>query len=83
MANLDELQNSSIVVSIASLIIALLVFVMDFTFGIQHISFGEFIWKGIIGIFIWCIKEKKNKSSCFPKTAMIFERCFVIINKSI
>ncbi|MBP7209832.1 MAG: preprotein translocase subunit SecE [Paludibacteraceae bacterium] len=45
----DELQNSSIVVSIASLIIALLVFVMDFTFGIQHISFGEFIWKGLLG----------------------------------
>lgn len=45
----DDLQNSSIVVSIASLIIALIVFVMDFTFGIQHISFGEFIWKGILG----------------------------------
>ncbi|MDD3280343.1 MAG: preprotein translocase subunit SecE [Bacteroidales bacterium] len=45
----DELQNSSIVVSIASLIIALIVFVMDFTFGIQHISFGEFIWKGLLG----------------------------------
>ncbi|MDY0014730.1 MAG: preprotein translocase subunit SecE [Bacteroidales bacterium] len=45
----DELQNSSIVVSIASLIIALIVFAMDFTFGIQHISFGEFIWKGLLG----------------------------------
>ena len=45
----DELQNSAIVVSIASLIIAVLVFVMDFTFGIQQISFGQFIWKGILG----------------------------------
>ncbi|NLJ82329.1 MAG: preprotein translocase subunit SecE [Bacteroidales bacterium] len=45
----DELQNSAIVVSIASLIIALIVFAMDFTFGIQKISFGQFIWKGLLG----------------------------------
>ena len=45
----DELQNSAIVVSVASLIIALIVFVMDFIFGIQHIRFGEFIWKGFLG----------------------------------
>ena len=45
----DELQNSAIVVSVASLIIALIVFLMDFIFGIQHISFGEFIWKGLLG----------------------------------
>ena len=44
-----ELQNSAIVVSIASLVIALVVFVMDFVFGIQHATFGQFAWRGILG----------------------------------
>lgn len=44
-----ELQNSAVVVSIASLVIALIVFVMDFIFGIQHIQFGSFVWKGLLG----------------------------------
>jgi preprotein translocase subunit SecE len=44
-----ELQNNTVVVSIASLIIALVVFFMDFTFGVQHIQFGSFIWKGLLG----------------------------------
>ena len=44
-----ELQNSTVVVFVASLIIALIVFVMDFLFGVQHISFGSFIWKGLLG----------------------------------
>jgi len=45
-----ELQNSAIVVSIAALVIALVVFVMDASFGIQHMPFGSFIWKGLLGI---------------------------------
>jgi preprotein translocase subunit SecE len=45
----SDLQSSAIVVSIASLVIALIVFVMDFAFGIQHIQFGSFIWKGLLG----------------------------------
>ena len=44
-----DLQSSAIVVSIASLVIALIVFIMDFVFGIQHTSFGSFVWKGILG----------------------------------
>jgi len=44
-----ELQSSAIVVSIASLVIALIVFVMDFVFGIQHTTFGSFVWRGILG----------------------------------
>jgi len=44
-----ELQSSAIVVSIASLVIALVVFVMDFVFGIQSTHFGQFVWKGILG----------------------------------
>jgi len=44
-----ELQSSAVVVSIASLVIALVVFVMDFSFGIHHTAFGSFVWKGILG----------------------------------
>jgi preprotein translocase subunit SecE len=44
-----ELQNNAVVVSIASLVIALIVFMMDFIFGVQHIQFGSFIWKGLLG----------------------------------
>ncbi len=45
----DELQNSAVVVSVAALVIAIIVFLMDFFFGIQHISFGQFVWKGLLG----------------------------------
>lgn len=44
-----ELQNSAVVVSIASLVIALVVFIMDASFGVQHMSFGSFVWKGLLG----------------------------------
>jgi len=40
-----ELQSSAIVVSIASLVIAMIVFFMDATFGIQHMG----VWKGLLG----------------------------------
>lgn len=42
-----ELQNSTFVVFVASLVIALIVFVMDITFG-AHLSLS---WKGILGYF--------------------------------
>ena len=45
-----ELQNSAVVVSVASLIIALVVFIMDFVFGIGNFQIGSaFVWKGILG----------------------------------
>jgi len=44
-----ELQNSAVVVSIASLVIALIVFLMDASFGVQHMSLGSFVWKGLLG----------------------------------
>jgi len=44
-----ELQNSAIVVSVASLVIALVIFVMDASFGIQHMNIGKFMWKGLLG----------------------------------
>jgi len=40
-----ELQNSAVVVFVASLIIALVVFLMDFAVGVHSSS----VWKGILG----------------------------------
>lgn len=44
----EDLQSSAIVVSVAALLIALVVFVMDFVFGIQQ---GTGVWKGLLGFF--------------------------------
>lgn len=41
-----ELQSSSILVLVASAIIAFLVFLMDYIFGINS---NEAIWKGVLG----------------------------------
>ena len=53
----EELQNSAVVVAIASLIIALIIFFMDFIFGINVGSTLEDgttdspLWRGILGYF--------------------------------
>ena len=44
----EDLQSSAIVVSVAALLIALVVFVMDFVCGIQQ---GTGPWKGLLGFF--------------------------------
>lgn len=44
-----ELQNSTWIVAIASVIIALMIFVMDFVFGIN--GGQDSIWKGVLGFF--------------------------------
>lgn len=45
-----DLQSSAIVVLVASLVFALVVFLMDFVFGIR--SGNEiFGWKGVLGYF--------------------------------
>ncbi|MBQ7279159.1 MAG: preprotein translocase subunit SecE [Bacteroidales bacterium] len=41
-----ELQSSAVVVAVAALILALIVFIMDFVFGVQDIG-----WKGFLGYF--------------------------------
>ena len=41
-----ELQSSAVVVAVATIVIALVVFVMDVVFGVQ--GWG---WKGILGYF--------------------------------
>jgi len=42
----NDLQNSAVVVAIASLIIAGVVFVMDWTFGVNA---SDSVWKGVVG----------------------------------
>lgn len=39
-----ELQSSSIVVAVAAVILALIIFLMDIVFGVQSMG-----WKGILG----------------------------------
>ena len=43
-----ELQSSAIIVLVAALLIALIVFVMDFVFGVHNMNNNSF-WKGILG----------------------------------
>lgn len=43
----SELQNNTIIVVIGAVILALLIFVMDFIFGINP---QEYFWQGILGI---------------------------------
>ncbi|MBQ6047205.1 MAG: preprotein translocase subunit SecE [Bacteroidales bacterium] len=42
-----ELQSSAVVVAVAALILALIVFLMDVAFGVQDMGF----WKGLLGYF--------------------------------
>ena len=42
----SELQSSAVVVAVATLIFALVVFAMDVIFGVQSMG-----WKGILGYF--------------------------------
>ena len=41
-----ELQSSAVVVAVAALILALIVFLMDFIFGAQSMG-----WRGLLGYF--------------------------------
>jgi preprotein translocase subunit SecE len=43
-----ELQSSAIIVLVAALLIALIVFLMDFVFGVHNMNNTSF-WKGILG----------------------------------
>jgi preprotein translocase subunit SecE len=44
-----QLQSSSILVLVASAIIALLIFLMDYIFGVRVTAAEGFSWKGILG----------------------------------
>ena len=44
-----ELQNSAVVVAVAALILALIIFLMDFVFGVR--GGVDTVWKGILGFY--------------------------------
>jgi preprotein translocase subunit SecE len=43
-----ELQSSALIVLFSALLIALIVFLMDLTFGVHNMGTDDF-WKGILG----------------------------------
>lgn len=46
----SELQSSAYIVLVSSVMVALLVWLMDFTFGIQgSLNDGNVIWRGVLG----------------------------------
>lgn len=55
----SELQSSALVVSIASLIIAVVIFLFDMVFGIhgslnkEDPTAAATVWRGILGFFYW------------------------------
>ena len=46
-----ELQNSAVIVLVTCVIISLIVWLMDFTFGINPLKEGESGWRGILGMY--------------------------------
>ena len=50
-----ELQGSAIIVLVTALIISLIVFLMDFIFGVQNMGNDSF-WKGMLG-FIYKLMQ--------------------------
>ena len=45
----EELQTSSVIVLVTSIILALIIWLMDYAFGIWSVPEGEWGWKGILG----------------------------------
>ena len=43
-----ELQSSAIIVLVTALLISLIVFIMDYVFGVHNMANNNF-WKGILG----------------------------------
>ena len=46
-----DLQSSAVIVLIATIIIALVIFVMDFVFGVRSVGADEQGWRGLLGFF--------------------------------
>lgn len=44
-----DLQSSSIIVLVAALIVSLLIFAMDYVFGVQNAGDPSAMWKGMLG----------------------------------
>jgi preprotein translocase subunit SecE len=44
-----DLQSSTVIVAVASLVISLVIFAMDFIFGIRGTE--DALWRGVLGFF--------------------------------
>ena len=44
-----ELQSSAIIVLVSALLLSLIVFLMDYHYGVQNMGNGSF-WKGLLGL---------------------------------
>jgi preprotein translocase subunit SecE len=44
-----ELQSSAIIVLVSALIVSLLIFAMDYVFGVQNAGDPSAVWKGMLG----------------------------------
>ncbi len=51
-----ELQSSAIVVLVAALIISLIIFLMDYVFGVQNMGNAANPWKGVLGFIYKAIQ---------------------------
>ena len=50
----EDLQSSSIIVLTTSILLSLIIWLMDYAFGIWSVPDGEFGWKGLLGfIYDW------------------------------
>jgi preprotein translocase subunit SecE len=50
----EDLQTSSIIVLTTSILLSLIIWLMDYAFGIWSVPEGEFGWKGLLGfIYDW------------------------------
>ena len=50
----EDLQTSSIIVLTTSILLSLIIWLMDYAFGIWAVPDGEFGWKGLLGfIYDW------------------------------
>tara|TARA_Y100000813_G_scaffold58384_1_gene41183 strand:+ start:238 stop:468 length:231 start_codon:yes stop_codon:yes gene_type:complete len=50
----EDLQSSSIIVLTTSILLSLIIWLMDYAFGIKSVPDGEFGWKGLLGfIYDW------------------------------
>jgi len=49
-----ELQSNTIIVVVASVLISLIIFAMDFIFGVRAEEEGGMFWRGVIGfVYHW------------------------------
>ena len=60
----QDLQTSSIIVLTTSILLSLIIWIMDYAFGIWSVPEGEFGWKGLLGFIYDWISSIQKKTRC-------------------